>query len=420
MNAIRMSLTDRAVSAPAGPRESAARAGPLRLLTFTSLFPNSVQPTHGLFVLRRLKELESTGGIEPTVVAPVPWVPSGSGRLGRYAEFARVPSREQWEGFDVLHPRHLVLPKVGMTLAPALMAAGVFRTVAALHRERRFDLIDAHYFYPDGVAAAWLARRLGLPLTITARGTDLNLIAEFRVPRRQIRWAAGVSQLNITVSRALAERLAAIGSDVGKLRVLPNGVDLAHFRPYPVEESRRLLGFGDEPLLLAVGQLLESKGHEIAIRALTHLGACHLVIAGQGPDEARLRGIAQACGVAGRVTFAGRIDPGQLPRYYSAADLLVLPSEREGLPNVLLESLACGTPVIASTVGGCPEVVSEPVAGRLLDSRDPQCLARAVADLLAQRPDRAEVRRFAERFGWRDSVAAQLAEYRRIAHGVAR
>ncbi|HEX9771842.1 MAG TPA: hypothetical protein VGA44_00130, partial [Steroidobacteraceae bacterium] len=142
----------------AGSRAGAvlARERPLRVLTFSSLFPNSEQPTHGLFVWRRLQQMLAAGGIEATVVAPVPWFPSVRPRFGSYAEFARVARQETLAGIEVHHPRYVVLPKLGMSLAPALMALGVRDCVARLHRARGFDLIDAHYFYPDGVAAAWI------------------------------------------------------------------------------------------------------------------------------------------------------------------------------------------------------------------------------------------------------------------------
>ena len=192
------------------PRAAArlSRERPLRVLTFSSLFPNAEQPTHGLFVLRRLQQLLATSEVEATVVAPVPWFPSPDPRFGRYAEFARVPRTEVIAGIDVHHPRYAVMPRLGMSLAPALMALGVRDCVTRLHRGCGFDLIDAHYFYPDGVAASWIARSLDLPLAITARGTDLNLISQYALPRAMIRRAARSSRLNIAVSDALARAVA--------------------------------------------------------------------------------------------------------------------------------------------------------------------------------------------------------------------
>ena len=392
-----------------------SRERPLRVLTFTSLFPNAEQPTHGLFVLRRLQQLCATGELEATVVAPVPWFPSANPRFGRYAEFARVPDHEVIDGLEVHHPRHVVLPRVGMSVAPALMALGARDCVTRLHRARGFDLVDAHYFYPDGVAAAWLARLLDLPVAITARGTDLNLISQYALPRAMIRRAARASQLNVAVSDALAERLRELGADPAVTRVIPNGVDLQAFRPSDRRDARRSLGLDDRSWLLSAGQLVSNKGHDAVIRALTLLPGCGLLIAGEGPEDGALRSVAADAAVADRVRFLGRVVPDRMRIAYSAADCLVLASSREGMPNVLLESLACGTPVVATRVGACPDIVREPVAGRLIDAPEPGAIAAAVRDLLASRSSSDEVADYARRFGWAPSIDMQLAEFRRIA-----
>jgi glycosyltransferase involved in cell wall biosynthesis len=415
MSASATRLPQDAAAAATRAGAALARERPLRVLTFSSLFPNSEQPTHGLFVWRRLQQMLAAGGIEATVVAPVPWFPSVRPRFGSYAEFARVARQETLAGIEVHHPRYVVLPKLGMSLAPALMVLGVRDCVARLHRARGFDLIDAHYFYPDGVAAAWIARSLDLPLAITARGTDLNLIARYPVPRAMIRWAAGRSRLNVTVSEALAARLREIGADPATTRTIPNGVDLDGFQPLDRAASRRVLGLAERPWLLSAGQLVPTKGHDAAIRALAELPGWGLLIAGHGPEERNLRALAGQIGVAERVVFRGRVSPEQMPTLYSAADFLVLASQREGMPNVLLESLACGSPVIATRVGACPDIVREPVAGRLVDRADPTAIAAAVRDLAQARPRREEVADYARRFSWAPSVEAQLLEFRRIA-----
>jgi teichuronic acid biosynthesis glycosyltransferase TuaC len=386
-----------------------SRERPLRVLTFTSLFPNAEQPTHGLFVLRRLQQLCSTGEVEATVVAPVPWFPSANPRFGPYAEFARVPDHEVIEGLEVHHPRYLVLPKIGMSVAPALMTIGARECVKQLHRARGFDLVDAHYFYPDGVAASWLARSLDLPVAITARGTDLNLISQYALPRAMIRRAVRTSMLNVAVSNALAERLRELGADPAVTRVIPNGVDLHAFRPSGRGDARRSLGLDDRSWVLSAGHLVTNKGHDAVIRALA------LLLAGEGPEDGALRRLAADSAAADRVRFLGRIPPERMRLVYSAADCLVLASWREGMPNVVLESLACGTPVIATRVGACPDIVREPVAGRLIDSPDPEAIAAAVRELLRTRPSVDEVADYARRFAWGPSTEMQLAEFRRIA-----
>jgi glycosyltransferase involved in cell wall biosynthesis len=408
-------LPDAAAAGRARGASRLSRERPLRILTFSSLFPNAEQPGHGLFVWRRLQQLVASGGLEATVVAPVPWFPSGDARLGGYATFARIPRRETLAGVDVYHPRYPVLPKIGMTVAPLLMTLGVRGCIARLHRERGFDLIDAHYFYPDGVAAAWLARSLDLPLAITARGSDLNLIARYALPRTMIRLAARVSCLNVAVSSALAERLRDIGADPARTCVIPNGVDFELFRPGDRADARRALGLDARPWLLSAGHLVQNKGHDAVLRALVALPDYGLVIAGEGPEEASLRRLAAETRVAERVRFSGRVAPERMPLHYRAADCLVLASQREGMPNVLLESLACGTPVVATRVGGCAEIVCEAVAGRLIDAADPAVIAAAVSEVVRAAAHPGAVAAYARRFSWGPSVERQLAEFRRIA-----
>src|ERR1700759_765171 len=177
----------------------------VRTLLFSTLFPSSVRPGHGLFVQTRLRELMATGSVDVRVVAPVPWFFSSNPRFGDYALYARTPRRETLQGVSVFHPRYPLPPKVGMTVAPlsmALAAAPVIRGILADGFD--FDLIDAHYYYPDGVAAALLAKWFGKPLVVTARGSDINLIAQYRGPRRMMQWAARRAAASIGVSKALA------------------------------------------------------------------------------------------------------------------------------------------------------------------------------------------------------------------------
>lgn len=385
----------------------------MKVLTFSSLYPNAARPVHGLFVDTRLRHLVATGQVQSTVVAPIPWFPFTHPVFGEYAAHASAPRAEARNGIDVLHPRFPVLPKIGMTLAPVLLYRAVRPLVERLRRERGFDLIDAHYFYPDGVAAAMLARRLGVPAVITARGSDINLIAQYRLPRRMIRWAARQATAVITVSQALKEKLVALGAERERIHVLRNGVDLVHFHPEGRDALRSELSFRG-PTLLSVGNLLAFKGHGCVIEALSLMPECELVIAGDGPDRPAFEALARKCGVSSRVRFVGLLDQQDLRRYYCAADALILASSREGWPNVLLEAMACGTPVIATNVGGVPEIVTSADAGVVVKERSAPALARAVRELFARPRERAATRRFAEQFGWDATTRGQLQLFRQV------
>ena len=384
---------------------------PLQLLLFSSLFPSSRRPIHGIFVETRLRELIKTGQVQATVVAPVPWFPFKGERFGEYGLFAATPKFEQRNGLSVYHPRYLLPPKVGMNVAPYTMALGALATVRKLQRQGfDFDLIDAHYYYPDGVAAGLLAKWLGKPFVVTARGTDLNLIPEYAFPRKLILQTAAQASASIGVCKALMDTLQGLGADPAKLHTLRNGVDLQRFVPEPREAARQRLNLpAGGKLLLSVGHLVERKGHFVAIDALPLLPPdVRLAIAGSGPDRAALQRQADKLSVADRVQFVGVVPQTDLKWWYSAADALALCSSREGWANVLLESMACGTPVIATNIWGTPEVVSTPDAGVLMPERSGAGLAQAWASLFANYPAREATRRHAETFSWDSTTQGQL------------
>jgi len=379
----------------------------LRILTVSTLYPNAKRPAHGIFVENRLRHLVAGGRVESLVVAPVPWFPFNRPRFGQFSELNRIPAAEMRHGIPVHHPRYPVIPKIGMSIAPTLLYLAMRPFVPELiAKHGDIDLIDAHYFYPDGVAAVMLAKQLGKPVVITARGTDINLIPRYALPRRQIQWAARNTNGMIAVCQALKTEMVALGIEDRRIRVLSNGVDLEQFQPRPRDEVRRKLSI-DGPTLLSVGHLIERKGHDLAIRSLAQLPDVTLMIAGAGPERGALESLAREIGVAERVRFCGLVSQADLPDLYSAADALVLASSREGWANVLLEAMACGTPVIASDVWGNPEVVADPAAG-LLVQRTPDSIAEGVKRLLLAPPSREDTRHYAERFSWEATTAGQV------------
>ena len=276
-----------------------------------------------------------------------------------------------------------------------------------------FDLIDAHYFYPDGVAAVMLGRLFNKPVVITARGTDINLIPQYPLPRKQILWAARHAHGMITVCNALKEEMVGLGIDARRITPLRNGVDLERFQPVDRAAVRTSLGMRGFTLL-SVGLLEPRKAHDLIIAALPKMEDAQLLIAGSGPERARLEALAQRLNVTERVKFLGALPQTELRNYYGAADAMVLASSREGWANVLLESMACGTPVVASNVWGTPEVVAAPEAGVLMAERTPQGVADAVRRLRANYPSHAATRAYAEKFSWDDTTEGQLRLFDRI------
>jgi glycosyltransferase involved in cell wall biosynthesis len=277
----------------------------------------------------------------------------------------------------------------------------------------RVDLIDAHYFYPDGVAAAWLGEEFHLPVVITARGTDINLIPQYARPRRLILEAARTAGALVTVCQALKDRLVELSVPSSKITVLRNGVDLQAFHMQDrnaLRSKHGVCGF----VLASVGLLIERKGHYLAIEAIKDVPDATLLIVGSGPDRHQLESLSVRLGVKDRVRFLGNLDQKLLCEIYNCADALVLASSREGWANVLLESMACGTPVLGSAVWGTPEVIARPEAGLLLENRDAKSIVAAIARLRQSPPDRAATRHYAEQFDWQATTDGQVALFRSV------
>lgn len=375
----------------------------MRILTMTTLYPNAAAPHHGVFVENRLAAFRARTGAQMRVVAPVPWFPFKGAWAGRYALYARAPKHESRRGFEILHPRYAVPPKIGMTYAVTALERVFLKAARAeIAAGREFDLIDAHYLYPDGVAAARVAHRLGKPLVLTARGTDVNLIPKYRRQRAMIVDAVKKADAVICVAAALRKELIRIGAPADKIVVLRNGVDLDMFRPLDRVKIRREMNlYGD--VVASVGHLTDRKGHEFVLEALAELKDATLLIAGSGENREALEAQALRLGLQDKVRFLGAVPHEKLAEIYNAADVLALASDREGWPNVLLEAMACGTPAVATPVWGNGEVIRAPEAGALAEARSAPAIATALKKILADRPERAATRAYAEKFSWDDT-----------------
>jgi glycosyltransferase involved in cell wall biosynthesis len=346
----------------------------VRILTFTTLFPNSAQPNLGIFVFQRVAALSAIPGNTLEAVAPLPWSPPGLG--GRKASKIRsIPSRETIGGLTVHHPRYPLLPRVSMPVHAWLMFRGALALARRLHRDRPFDCIDAHYVYPDGKAALLLGKALGLPVVVSARGSDLNLFPSFPLIRPQIRRTLREAAGRIAVSAALGQAAREVAAADCDVRVIGNGVDTARFFPVDRGEARQRLGLPPQAqIVVSVAALVPVKGHARLFRAFqtlrVKLPGLHLYLVGEGPSRGQLRSLAASLGLGPRVHFAGSCPNESLRDWYSAADLSCLASSREGWPNVVLESLACGTPVVATRVWGTPEILVSPDLGILVDQSE--------------------------------------------------
>ena len=390
-----------------------------RLLSISTLYPAIGRPGFGRFVGKQMQALAARGDWDVTVINPIgmPPVP-----MKRYAALKAMPESEQQGPVTIHHPRFLLVPGLSGPVNPALIAHAVLPLAKRLHAERPFDMIDAQFFYPDGPAAAKVARALELPLAIKARGSDIHMWGSRSWPRRQMIEAARQSSVLLAVSQALANDMVDLGMPSDRIKVHYTGLDRERFRPLEREAARQLVSalpslqiWSEGRLLLCVGALLAIKGQALAIRALSSLpDDVRLAIAGTGADEGPLKRLVEQLGLESRVHFLGSVEHDILPHLLCAADVMVLPSEREGLANAWIESLACGTPVVIPDIGGSREVVRDASAGRIVE-RSPEAIAQAVSELLKDPPSQKAVAANAERFSWDVNAASLAALYEEAA-----
>nr|WP_298926835.1 glycosyltransferase [uncultured Erythrobacter sp.] len=384
------------------------------ILSISTLYPNAGNPRFGTFVARSLEGLAARGDWRVTCVNPIGLPPV---IFGKYRALADLPALAVEERVTVHRPRFTLIPKVGARRNASAIAKAVLPVVKAIHAETPIDVIDAQFFFPDGPAAAIIAEAMDLPLSIKARGSDITYWGGHDFALDQIQDAASKATGLLAVSEALKREMASLGLPDEKITVHYTGLDRNRFRPLDHMQLRSQIGAelgfdlpDNVPMLACVGALVQRKGQDRAIAALPHIPGARLVLVGKGEDEADFHEIANNLGVADRVHFTGSIDHDMLPLILSAADVMVLPTENEGLANAWVEALACGTPVVTTDVGGAGELITSEVAGRLLTSRTPEEVANAVNSLLNAPPDPQAVAALAERFSW-ESHAEKLADY---------
>jgi glycosyltransferase involved in cell wall biosynthesis len=383
----------------------------LRVLTLATLFPTGERPTFGGFVERQCRALAAQPDVEVRVVSPVgvPLWPLSLHPL--YGDSRGLPAQEDLGGLIVYRPRFATLPGVGQPGTARRLAAATLDLLREIRREFPFDVVDAEYFWPDGVAARHLARALGLPFSIKARGSDIDHWGHVPAIGTQMVDAARHADGLLAVSAALRQRMIGLGMPEA-IHVHYTGVDLDLFRPGDKAAAKAALGVSG-PLIASVGALIPLKGHRVAIAAMRELPEATLLIAGEGPERAALE--RQAAEYGNRVRLLGTLPHHELPALLGAADAMVLASEREGLANVWVEALACGTPLVISDAGGAREVVDRAEAG-LIVARDPAAVAAALRRLIDRQFDPAAVRRAAERFSWARN-GAELARHLRAISG---
>jgi teichuronic acid biosynthesis glycosyltransferase TuaC len=377
----------------------------MRVLIVTKIFPSSVEPLSSPFNRKQFAALAKLCDVE--VFATIPWFPGASAfrRWSPAGKLSKVPRAELIDGVRVLHPRVAFVPKVGHAVAGPLYAASL-ASVALGYRDR-VDVVLGAWAYPDGFAAVALAELLGVPAVIKLHGSDMNVVARWPGPRRLLEWALPRAERIVAVSQPLADAAAELGVERSRIDLVPNGVDRESFRPRDRGAARAELGLdASRPLVLYVGHVTEQKGAFDLVRAFAagseRLRYAQLVVVGDGASLSECRALADELGVT--ASFVGAQPHDRIPTWLAACDLLALPSWNEGMPNVVLEALASGRRVVATRVGGIPDVVVGEL-GELVAPRDIAGLADALTRVLETPYEPAEIAAALTRPDWPGSAA---------------
>jgi teichuronic acid biosynthesis glycosyltransferase TuaC len=373
------------------------------LVALTDLYPSDAAPNLGTFVESSWARIAKNGRLEVRLIVPNAIPPFPFGRLQAYAGRNDLPECETRSGIEVARPRFTLIPRVGWLSTPARMAR------SALPLSANADLIVGDFLHPAGVAAARLARLLQRPLILRAYGSDVHYWGNHPIAGPAVRAALGSASRIYAVSDSLRRQLLALGAPPDRTRTLYSGVDTKLFRPVNREAACRTLGW-PRPMALCVGHLIPRKAFDRAIRAVMACPGVHLRIIGDGPERARLQRLIDTGGAADRIRLLGALLQTEVAHRMAAADVLILPSNREGLANVTLEALACGTPVIVTPVEGAAELLDGQAAGRIV-AANPTAIAQALRAVLdAQLPVASVQAAIVDRFDWNAHVDAFVSD----------
>jgi len=332
----------------------------LKILLVTNLYPNQFELTRGIFTEQIVRCLRVKNEVE--VVAPVPWVPPFIKNIVK-KNHKSLPKVCFHNEVKVYHPAYVVIPKVGRWLYGILFFLGIFNTLRKIKKTYKPDVINVHWMYPDGFGTVVAARLLGIPVVTHSLGCDINESATYPSRRFFIKLALKWANFNISVSEELRKKTVHLGSSPKLTATIMNGVNPELFQPRDKILLRQNLNLPeDKTLFLYAGNFNIEKGLEILIRAFSQVHEKYdnalLVVVGSGPLERQIYQLVETLNIGKKIVFVGRVMHSQVPEYLAAADYLCLPSLREGCPNIVLEALSTGVPVLSSQVGAVPEMLN--------------------------------------------------------------
>lgn len=382
----------------------------MKVLISSIIYPNSREVNRGIYVHRQAVALAKT--CEVKVIAPVPYVP-GFLRKTRYGLNLEIPGVERLDGLEISHPRYVVTPKIGRTWHGLLLFLSLLGCMKRHVKTFSPDIILCYWAYPDGFSNVLFSKMYRLPVVIGCLGSDVNLHTEYFGKKKLITWSLKRANKTLVVSDAMRRRLLSLGVHENHIRVIPNGVDTRCFCPMDQAEARKQLGLDPHSrIILYVGRLSEEKGPTQLIEAfgkLSNQPNLSLVIVGSGQMWSSCHTLVTNLRLNEKVIMVGERPQEEVPVWLNAADLLCLPSLREGWPNVLMEALACGKPVVASRVGGVPEIVTSESLGLIAEPGNCSDLAEKIERALQTPWDRTILLARVQDRSW-DDVASDVRQ----------
>jgi glycosyltransferase involved in cell wall biosynthesis len=386
----------------------------LRVLISSGIFPNRVLVNRGIYNLKAARALAKRCDV--AVVAPVPYFPRFL-RSRRYAWCAQVPRVDDVEGFHVRYPRYVITPKLGRSLHGVMLYLSLRGTYRNLVEDFAPDVILGYFAYPYGFANTLFGRAARVPVVTFCRGSDIHSLARHRAHAKMIAWSLRRCAKVFAVSEALKREIVALGVDPGHIVVIRNGIEPERFAGIDQASARARLGLpADGRLVVCVSRLSFEKGVDVLLDAVAASdGGWRLAVVGDGPEEGALRARARRGEISERVVFAGARAHAEVPLWIAAADVTALASRKEGHPNAVVESLAGGRPVVATRVGGVPEILTSDALGVMVEPEDPRALAAALDDAVQRAWDAGAIAAWGAARDW-DAVASDmLAELERAA-----
>ena len=390
----------------------------MHILVISHMFPASEDDNSGVFVLEQIKQLSELG-CKITVFSPKPWVPLGFSKLKkRWKEYSTIPKFKEIIGIPIYYPRYFRPP--GFVFFPFIslsMTMSVFKTFITLRKNINVDVIHSHTVLPDGFSALLLGKYFHIPVVCTAHGSDINTYPfNNKIVFLLTKFVLKKVNFFIAVSKSLNQKAQSIEKSQ-KNFVINNGYDPQKFFPIDKHEARLKLHLPDLKIILFIGSFNYDKGAHFLIPILNELlriqSEIFLYVIGDGELEHTIKQQAISFDVEKYIRIIKKQPHDLIPLWINASDLVILPSISEGFPTLIPEIMACGKPIVASKVGGIPEIITDEV-GILTEPGDVMSFALSILELLNKNNNTSRVVELSKNFTWRVIAMNYLKIYESI------